>query len=177
SNLYSYSAAIRWQQYNAKDPEAPSYEMVEPISINNLVLRGCQLRNTEWILGVVVFTGEETKIMINSGITPSKRARISKELNWNVVYNFIILAAMCLVSGIVLGVTWGRDDTSHSVFEYGSYGGAPAMDGVIAFWAGVILFQNLVPISLYITLEIIRTLQALFIYSDINMYYAKLDYP
>ncbi|KAL6153434.1 phospholipid transporting ATPase [Exserohilum turcicum] len=177
SNLYSYSAAIRWQQHNAKDPEAPLYEMVEPISINNLVLRGCQLRNTEWILGIVVFTGEETKIMINSGITPSKRARISKELNWNVVYNFIILAAMCLVSGIVLGVTWGRNDTSHSVFEYGSYGGAPATDGVIAFWAAVILFQNLVPISLYITLEIIRTLQALFIYSDINMYYAKLDYP
>jgi phospholipid-translocating ATPase len=177
SNLYSYSAAIRWQQHNAKDPEAPAYEMVEPISINNLILRGCQLRNTEWILGVVVFTGEETKIMINSGITPSKRARISKELNWNVVYNFFILAAMCLVSGIVLGVTWARDDTSHSFFEYGSYGGAPATDGVIAFWAAVILFQNLVPISLYITLEIIRTLQALFIYSDIHMYYAPLDYP
>jgi len=46
SNLYSYSAAIRWQQHNAKDPEAPPYEMVEPISINNLILRGCQLRNT-----------------------------------------------------------------------------------------------------------------------------------
>jgi phospholipid-translocating ATPase len=177
SNLYSYSAAIKWQQHNAKDPEAPTYEMVEPISINNLILRGCQLRNTEWVLGVVVFTGEETKIMINSGITPSKRARMSKELNWNVVYNFIILAAMCLISGIVLGITWGRDDTSHSFFEYGSYGGAPATDGVIAFWAGIILFQNLVPISLYITLEIIRTLQALMIYSDVHMYYEKLDYP
>jgi phospholipid-translocating ATPase len=177
SNLYSYSAVIRWQQHNAKDPETPTYEMAEPISINNLLLRGCQLRNTEWVLGVVVFTGEETKIMINSGVTPSKRARISKDLNWNVIYNFIILALMCLVSGVVLGVTWGRDDTSHSVFEYGSYGGSPATDGVIAFWAGVILFQNLVPISLYITLEIIRTLQALFIYSDVQMYYEKLDYP
>ncbi|KAJ4369078.1 phospholipid transporting ATPase [Neocucurbitaria cava] len=177
SNLYSYSAAIRWQQHNAKDPETPTYEMAEPISINNLLLRGCQLRNTEWVLGVVVFTGEETKIMINSGITPSKRARISKELNWNVIYNFVILAIMCLISGIVLGVTWARDDTSHSFFEYGSYGGAPATDGVIAFWAGVILFQNLVPISLYITLEIIRTLQAYFIFSDVGMYYEKIDYP
>jgi phospholipid-translocating ATPase len=151
--------------------------MAEPISINNLLLRGCQLRNTEWVLGVVVFTGEETKIMINSGITPSKRARISKELNWNVLYNFIVLFVMCLISGIVLGVSWARDDTSHSFFEFGSYGGAPATDGVISFWAGVILFQNLVPISLYITLEIIRTLQALFIYSDVQMYYEKIDYP
>ncbi|KAH9875028.1 hypothetical protein J1614_004516 [Plenodomus biglobosus] len=177
SNLYSYSAVMRWRQHNPKDPEAPTYDMAEPISINNLLLRGCQLRNTEWVLGIVVFTGEETKIMINSGITPSKRARISKELNWNVIYNFIILALMCLVSGIVLGVTWARDDTSHNFFEFGSYGGAPATDGVIAFWAAVILFQNLVPISLYITLEIIRTLQALFIYSDVQMYYEKIDYP
>jgi phospholipid-translocating ATPase len=177
SNLYSYSAVIRWQQHNAKDPEAPTYEMAEPISINNLLLRGCQLRNTEWVLGVVVFTGEETKIMINSGITPSKRARISKELNWNVIYNFIVLFVMCLISGIVLGVSWARHDTSHSIFEFRSYGGSPPADGVIAFWAGVILFQNLVPISLYITLEIIRTLQALFIYSDVQMYYEKIDYP
>ncbi|KAH8730644.1 hypothetical protein GQ44DRAFT_606678 [Phaeosphaeriaceae sp. PMI808] len=177
SNLYSYSAVIRWKQHNAKDPETPTYEMAEPVSINNLLLRGCQLRNTEWVLGIVVFTGEETKIMINSGITPSKRARISRELNWNVVYNFIVLFILCLISGIVLGVTWARSDTSHSIFEYGSYGGAPATDGVISFWAGVILFQNLVPISLYITLEIIRTLQALFIYSDVQMYYEKIDYP
>ncbi|KAF2130860.1 phospholipid-translocating P-type ATPase [Dothidotthia symphoricarpi CBS 119687] len=177
SNLYSYSAVMRWQQHNPKSQETPTYEMAEPISINNLLLRGCQLRNTEWVLGVVVFTGEDTKIMINSGITPSKRARISKELNWNVIYNFILLAVMCLISGVVLGTTWGRSDTSHALFEYGSYGGRPATDGIIAFWAAIILFQNLVPISLYITLEIIRTLQAYFIYSDTQMYYDKLDYP
>jgi phospholipid-translocating ATPase len=177
SNLYSYSAAVRWQQQDPKDPNA-SRDMAEPISINNLLLRGCQLRNTEWVLGVVVFTGEETKIMINSGITPSKRARITKDLNWNVVYNFIVLFFMCLVSGIVLGVFWAKPDTSHSFFEFGSYGNDnAATDGVISFWAAIILFQNLVPISLYITLEIIRTAQAFFIYSDVLMYYEKLDYP
>lgn len=177
SNLYAYNAVIRWMQHNAKDPNAAPYEMAEPISINNLLIRGCQLRNTEWALGVVVFTGEETKIMLNAGVTPSKRALISRELNWNVIYNFIILFGMCLVSGIVLGVFWAKPDTSHALFEFGSYGHNPATDGVIAFWAGVILFQNLVPISLYITLEIIRTLQAVFIYSDVQMYYAEIDYP
>jgi phospholipid-translocating ATPase len=178
SNLYSYSAVIRWMQHNAKDPNAAPYEMSEPISINNLLLRGCQLRNTEWVLGIVVFTGEESKTMLNAGITPSKRAKISKDLNWNVIYNFVVLFFMCLVSGITLGYFWGKPDTTHSLFEYGSYGNNnAAVDGVIAFWAGVILFQNLVPISLYITLEIIRTLQAVFIYSDVQMYYAAIDYP
>jgi phospholipid-translocating ATPase len=176
SNLYSYSAVIRWKQ-QSKDPEQPAYDMAEPVSINNLLLRGCQLRNTEWALGVVVFTGEDTKIVINSGITPSKRAKISKDLNWNVIYNFILLFGMCLVSGIVLGVFWAKPDTSHAFFEFGSYGDKPATDGVIAFWAAIILFQNLVPISLYITLEIIRTAQAFFIYSDVLMYYEPVDYP
>jgi len=178
SNIYSYNAVMRWKQWDATDPDAEPYDMAEPISINNLLLRGCQLRNTEWVLGVVVFTGDETKIMINSGITPTKRAKISKDLNWNVIYNFVLLAMMCLVSAIVLGTYWAKTDTSHSWFEFGSYGNNNApVDGFITFWSAVILFQNLVPISLYITLEIIRTLQAVFIYSDVLMYYEQLDYP
>jgi len=177
-NLYSYSGVIRWDDRNRSDPAAAPNPMAESITINNLLPRGSTIRNTEWVLGVALFTGRETKIMLNSGITPSKRAKISKDLNWNVIYNFIILFGMCLITGIVQGVTWGRDDTSHAIFEGRSYGGnKPAVDGFITFWAAIILFQNLVPISLYITLEIIRTLQAVFIYSDVSMYYEKIDYP
>jgi len=176
-NLYQYSAVARWNQHNSKIPESKGEEMAEPISINNLLLRGCNLRNTDWVLGVVVFTGFDTKIMMNAGITPSKRSRIARELNWNVIYNFIILLIMCLVSGIVQGVTWGQGNNSLDYFEFGSIGGKPSLDGFITFWAAVILFQNLVPISLYISLEIIKTCQAFFIYSDSEMYYEKLDYP
>ena len=177
ANLYQYSGAARWTQRNPKKPEEPGKEMAEPISINNLLLRGCSLRNTEWVLAAVVYTGQETKIMLNSGLTPSKRSRISRELNWNVVYNFIILFFMCLVSGIVQGITWAHGDNSSDFFEYGSTASSPPLDGFITFWSAVILFQNLVPISLYISLEIIRTLQAFFIYSDTFMYYEKIDYP
>ena len=177
ANLYSYSAAIQWTQKDPSQPNKEGVPMAEPISINNLLLRGCSVRNTEWVLGVVVFTGQETKIMLNAGITPSKRARIARELNWNVVYNFIILFLMCLVSGIVQGVVWSQGNNSLDYFEFGSIGGKPSLDGFITFWAAVILFQNLVPISLYISLEIIRTAQAFFIYSDTFMYYEKVDYP
>lgn len=175
ANLYQYSGAVRWTQKSSTVDQKK--EMAEPISINNLLLRGCSLRNTEWILGVVVFTGQETKTMLNAGITPNKRARIARELNWNVIYNFIILFFMCLVSGIVQGVTWSQGNNSLDYFEFGSVGGKPSLDGFITFWASVILFQNLVPISLYISLEIIRTAQAFFIYSDTFMYYEKVDYP
>jgi phospholipid-translocating ATPase len=176
-NLYQYSAVARWNQRNPKLPDSESEPMAEPISINNLLLRGCNLRNTDWVLGVVVFTGFDTKIMMNSGITPSKRSRIARELNWNVIYNFILLFLMCLVSGIVEGVTWGEGNNTIDYFEFGSIGGSAALDGFITFWAALILFQNMVPISLYISLEIIKTLQAFFIYSDTEMYYEKIDYP
>lgn len=177
ANLYQYSGVVRWQERNPKDPEAPPQERAEPITIQNLLLRGCSLRNTEWVLGVVVFTGRETKIMLNAGITPSKRSRISRELNWNVIYNFIILFVMCLISGIVQGVTWAQGNRSLNYFEFGSIGGKPALDGLVTFWTALILFQNLVPISLYITIEIIKTAQVFFIYSDTYMYYDKIDYP
>jgi phospholipid-translocating ATPase len=176
-NLYQYSGVTRWTQYNSKSPDSPGEEMAEPISINNLLLRGCNLRNTDWVLGVVIFTGFDTKIMMNSGITPSKRSRIARELNWNVIYNFIILFFMCFVSGLVQGVTWSQGNNSLDYFEFGSIGGKPSLDGFITFWAALILFQNLVPISLYISLEIIKTCQAFFIYSDTEMYYEKIDYP
>ena len=177
ANLYQYSGAVRWTQRDSKRPEETSKDMVEPISINNLLLRGCSLRNTEWVLAVVVFTGQETKIMLNAGFTPSKRSRISRNLNWNVIYNFVILFFMCLVAGIVQGVTWSRSDNSSDFFEFGAIASSPPLDGFITFWSAVILLQNLVPISLYISLEIIRLLQVFFIYSDTFMYYEKIDYP
>ncbi|KAI5464480.1 hypothetical protein BGZ63DRAFT_421507 [Mariannaea sp. PMI_226] len=176
-NLYKYNGAIKWRQTIPGYPDDEPAEMSEPITIDNMLLRGCNLRNTEWVLGVVVFTGHDTKIIMNAGITPSKRARIAREMNFNVICNFGILLIMCLLAAIVNGVAWSKTDASSFFFDFGSIGGSAAMTGFITFWAAIILFQNLVPISLYITLEIVRTLQAIFIYSDVEMYYEPIDQP
>jgi phospholipid-translocating ATPase len=176
-NLYKYNGAIHWEQtVPGYEDDAPE-DMTEPITIDNLLLRGCHLRNTEWILGVVVFTGHDTRIMMNAGITPSKRARIAREMNFNVICNFGILLIMCLLAAIVNGVAWAKTDASLYFFEYESIGGSAPISGFITFWAAIILFQNLIPISLYITLEIVRTLQAVFIFSDVEMYYEPIDQP
>lgn len=52
-----------------------------PVSQENLLLRGCQIRNTEFVIGVVAYTGVHTKIIMNSGCTPSKRSRIERQMN------------------------------------------------------------------------------------------------
>ncbi len=133
-NLYSYSAVVRWNQVNPNDSNAQTKPMAEAVGINNLLLRGCNLRNTEWVIGVVAFTGRETKIMMNAGMTPSKRSRIARDLNWNVLVNFVFIFIMCFVGGIVQGVTWRSETESLQFFEFGSIGGSPPVDGLITFW-------------------------------------------
>ena len=50
----------------------------EPIAVgmNQFLLRGCTLRNTDWIIGIVVFTGIETKISLNNKEMPFKRSNV-----------------------------------------------------------------------------------------------------
>lgn len=170
-NLYSYQGNLKYFDENTNDLKQ------EAITINNLLLRGCSLRNTKWVIGIVVFTGDDTKIILNAGITPTKQSRMSHELNYYVLLNFLLLFIICFVSGLVNGLWYREKNTSRDFYEFGTIAGSPAKNGLVGFFVAVILYQSLVPISLYITIEIIKTAQAFFIYSDIGMYYEKLDYP
>ncbi|EGV62433.1 phospholipid-translocating P-type ATPase [Yamadazyma tenuis ATCC 10573] len=170
-NLYSYQGSIKYYD------ESINEENEDSININNLLLRGCTLRNTKWVIGIVVFTGDDTKIMINAGVTPTKQSKISRELNYYVFINFILLFLICLASGLVNGIYYRKSETSRDFFEFGTIGGTPWKNGIISFVVAVILYQSLIPISLYITIEIIKSAQAFFIYSDANMYYERLDFP
>ncbi|KAI0354121.1 phospholipid-transporting ATPase 1 [Trametes cingulata] len=170
ANLYLYHGVLRY-----KDP-ASGEEKQESVTINELLLRGCTLRNTTWVIGLVVFTGADSKIMLNGGDTPSKRSKIEKETNFNVVVNFVILILMCVTSGILSGYLDSKADTSAKEYEQNadptsSY----ILNGVITFVSCLIAFQNIVPISLYISIEIVKTIQAFFISQDIDMYYKPLD--
>lgn len=65
ANLYSYNAVLHYTARSADGSKG--VEKVEPITINELLLRGCSVRNTAWVIGLVVFTGPDTKIMLNQG--------------------------------------------------------------------------------------------------------------
>jgi phospholipid-translocating ATPase len=83
-NIYQYSAVLRWQ-VDTNDTETirsgVSHEKADAVTYSNILLRGCVLRNTKWVIGVVVYTGSETKIMLNTGRTPSKRSKMAKATN------------------------------------------------------------------------------------------------
>jgi len=37
------------------------------LQINNLLLRGTKLKNTSWVVGIVVYSGKDCKISMNQG--------------------------------------------------------------------------------------------------------------
>lgn len=170
ANLYNYQGNLKW---TGEDSSVKN----DPITINNMLLRGCSLRNTKWAIGVVIFTGADTKVMMNSGETPTKKSKMARDLNYTVVLNFALLFIICFLSGLISGVSYRETRNSRNQFEFGTIAGSPVGNGFVNFFVGVILYQSLVPISLYISIEIIKTAQAFFIYSDVQMYYDKLDYP
>ncbi|EGG00206.1 putative aminophospholipid translocase [Melampsora larici-populina 98AG31] len=188
ANLYAYNATLKyWTQDEREGREHPltegrklekGSEKREVIGINEMLLRGCTLRNTQWVMGLVVFTGKDTKIMLNQGDTPSKKAKISDETNYAVIINFVILVVLCAVNAIGDGIYSGNTSTSAYYYEQNaSISSIATLDALVTFGAALILFQSIVPISLVITLEFVRTIQALTIFRDIEMYYEPLNCP
>ncbi|RKP00818.1 hypothetical protein CXG81DRAFT_3170, partial [Caulochytrium protostelioides] len=166
------------QTINGKISEA--WEHKSPITINNILLRGCNLRNTDWVVGLVIYTGEESRLRLNAGKTPSKRSVIDKHMNKEVILNMGFLVAMCIVVAVMGDYYTQKHLQNLAPFIPATFAAEEynrALQGVITFWSALITFQNLIPISLYLTVEIVKTLQSYFLYADEQMYYAMIDQP
>ncbi|KEP52384.1 phospholipid-translocating P-type ATPase [Rhizoctonia solani 123E] len=150
-----------------------------PVDLQTVFLRGTLLRNTRWAIGIVLYTGSDSKIVLNSGGTPSKRGKVERQMNPQVFINLIIVAIMAVVCAIVDSTLEKR------AFKEGAYWMAfatqkddnPNINGLVTFANALITFQNVIPISLYISIEFVRTCQAAFIYFDREIYYSKNDTP
>lgn len=169
-NLYVYNGVLRYTDTTTGEPRK------EGVTINELLLRGCTVRNTAWIIGLVVFTGPDTKIYLNGGQTPSKQSKIAKETNFNVIMNFLFLIIICSVSATINGVLDGLTATSTYIYEQGvEPTSSNALNALVTFVSCLIAFQNIVPISLFISIEIVKTIQAYFIAQDLDMYYKPFN--
>ncbi|RXI01583.1 hypothetical protein DVH24_014932 [Malus domestica] len=155
-----------------------------PLSQSNIVLRGCQLKNTAWAIGVVVYAGQETKAMLNSAASPSKRSKLESYMNRETLWLSVFLFVMCAVVATGMGL-WlmhhkGQIDTlAYYRKRYYSDGkengktyrfyGIP-MEIFFSFLSSIIVFQIMIPISLYITMELVRLGQSYFMIEDRHMF-------
>jgi phospholipid-translocating ATPase len=75
-NMYRLNAKVTKLNDSGEEESRP-----ESIDVSMMLLRGTVLRNTRWVIGIVLFTGQDTKIVLNSGGTPSKRSRVERQMN------------------------------------------------------------------------------------------------
>lgn len=95
SSLYTYDGTFHLS--SAQPGAAPTKIPVGP---NQIMLRGSQLRNTEWAYGIVVNAGHQTKLMRNATEPPVKRTAVERQVNRQILYLFILLLIMSIVSAI-----------------------------------------------------------------------------
>lgn len=142
-----------------------------PLTINNILLRGTLLRNTAYVYGLVAFTGEETKIRLNSTMSHTKSPRLQRAINRAVIAMFIFLIALSALFS-TLSIMWNRHDHASAWYLHQTH-----QDEAGTVFQFIILFNTLIPISLYVTMEIVKLLQALYISWDRDMYHAESDTP
>uniref|UniRef100_A0A8C8JPG1 Phospholipid-transporting ATPase n=1 Tax=Oncorhynchus tshawytscha TaxID=74940 RepID=A0A8C8JPG1_ONCTS len=139
---------------------------------NNLLLRSCTIRNTETVIGIVVYAGHETKAMKNNNGPRYKRSKLERRLNVDVLWSVVLLVIMCLTAAIGHGL-WLRNlkDNSFLIPDTTS----PALSGFYLFWTMIIVLQVLIPISLYVSIEIVKLCQIFFIQNDVDFYNEYMD--
>ncbi|PPS12170.1 hypothetical protein GOBAR_AA08472 [Gossypium barbadense] len=152
-----------------------------PLSPNQILLRGCSLKNTDYIVGTVIFTGHETKVMMNSMNVPSKRSTLERKLDKLILALFSTLFSMCLLGAIGSGIFIDRKyyylGLSQSVED--QFNPSKRFLVIILTMLTLLtLYSTIIPISLYVSIETIKFIQSSqFINKDLNMYHAESNTP
>ncbi|MBA0744054.1 hypothetical protein Gogos_006691 [Gossypium gossypioides] len=175
ANLYSFVGTMEFE------------EQQHPLSPQQLLLRDSKLRNTDYIYGAVVFTGHDTKVMQNATDPPSKRSKIEKTMDRVIYLMFFIVFIMGFVGSIFFGIATENDyeggrikrrwylrpDNAEIFFDPER---APVA-AIYHFLTALLLYSYFIPISLYVSIEIVKVLQSIFINQDSHMYYEEADKP
>ncbi|KAM6216677.1 phospholipid-transporting ATPase IK [Rhynchocyon petersi] len=147
-----------------------------PLDTENILLRGCKIRNTQTCYGLVIYAGFDTKIMMNSGKVHLKRTKLDKLMNKLVmlIFLFMVLVSLALTMGFKYKV---KDFKSHHYYLPDSYGSTKTVESVFNFLGFLILLSVMVPMAMFILSEFIYLGNSVFINWDAKMYYEPLDMP
>ncbi|XP_052183289.1 probable phospholipid-transporting ATPase 4 isoform X2 [Diospyros lotus] len=155
---------------------------IHPLDPSQVLLRDSKLRNTAYIYGVVIFTGHDSKVMQNATKSPSKRSNIEKQMDKIIYILFSLLVLISLISSLGFAVKtqfqmpdwWYLQPYVDSKLYDPN---RPALSGLFHLVTALILYGYLIPISLYVSIEVVKVLQAMFINQDIYMYDEETGTP
>ena len=142
------------------------------LDYENFLLRGCSLKQTKFIYAFVIYIGHESKIMKNSPVLKDKVSKVEKIMNHQILVVFIIQVFISLISSIIGIIQLRNINLSYLFGEKEKYNEQSFSFSNLITRCGtwIVLLNNIVPISLLVTLEMIKYIQGMFISWDIYMY-------
>lgn len=135
-----------------------------PLTTNEIVYRGSVLRNTARAIGMVMNTGEECKIRMNSNKNPRIKAPSLQTIVNRVVIVIVIFVLCLAVFNTIAYQVWAYTWAKHTWYLKGA--GVPFTPILTSF---IIMFNTMIPLSLYVSLEIIKVGQLMLMH-DVDMY-------
>ncbi|KAI3512526.1 hypothetical protein L1887_19842 [Cichorium endivia] len=162
-NLYTFVGNLEYER------------QTYPLDPSQILLRDSKLRNTGHVYGVVIFSGHDSKVMQNATKSPSKRSTIEKQMDKIIYVLFTLLVLISLISSTGFAIKTKTQMPSWWYMQAPDDEGLfdPQHAGASGFYhlvTALILYGYLIPISLYVSIELVKVLQALFINQDIHMY-------
>uniref|UniRef100_A0ABD2X6E1 Phospholipid-transporting ATPase n=1 Tax=Trichogramma kaykai TaxID=54128 RepID=A0ABD2X6E1_9HYME len=146
----------------------------ESLGIDNLLLRGSRLKDTDFVIGCAVYTGDDTKLSLNSKLSVNKFSTVEKSINKYLLVFVIFLLLEVLACTAMKAVKEKKEKWDFYLGGSSSFHIGGLANDVLSF---AILFNYVVPISLYVTIEMQKFLGALFFGWDAAMYDAATDQP
>lgn len=151
-------------------------------SLKNMFLKGSILKNTEYVIGIVIYTGKNTKIMKNSKQATIKTSKILQTMN-KLLYSLFIFNILLCVLFAILSLSWYNRNRTACFYIYGPVEAndnpkySPVVNFVILFFTFFITFAQIIPISLYVVMEIIKIIQGILVYYDSEIYDDEFKRP
>uniref|UniRef100_A0AAQ5ZFS8 Phospholipid-transporting ATPase n=1 Tax=Amphiprion ocellaris TaxID=80972 RepID=A0AAQ5ZFS8_AMPOC len=148
-----------------------------PLGSENLLLRGATLKNTEYIFAVAIYTGMETKMALNYQSKSQKRSAVEKSMNAYLVVYLCILISKAVIN-TVLKYAWQADPNRDEPW-YNERTEVERQRHVLIraftdFLAFMVLFNYIIPVSMYVTVEMQKFLGSYFIMWDDEMFDEEL---
>ena len=138
-----------------------------------MLLRGCFLRNIDYCLALVIYVGSETKIMKNAKKPPKKVSAIMTLMNY-MLYSVFAFQFLLILIYASVSLSWTKTTGSSALYLNLSGGltGLTALFNLLTFW---VAYSHLIPISLYVIIEMLKLSQGYLIGKDARMYDAESE--
>lgn len=163
ANLYDFKGRLDVYRGDER-PDTTS------LATDNLLLRGARLRNTAWVYGVCIYTGKDTKMALNSKIKSNKFSTIDKSMNYFLVFFFVFMVFEIVLCTLLKYQVFNQE-VIDSMWYLGPQSNVTetavtAKDVYQDSVSFLVIFSYIIPVSLYVTLEIEKFLGTLFLQWD-----------